>query len=231
MNGLLSTLIAAAQGQTPAVEPRPHGRYEQTGADGRDIEWRMEETGSDPVTPVAPTAPKAESPMATAIPARPPAPRSPEIPPPTQSATSLKPRLPAEDDRTASGHGPADGQGDTTHGGAIAERAPSAPARFAEPLQTTSASRIEPLLPLRQQAPVIGPAAPHTATESREQDAAVEASADGPTLRIGRIEVRTPPPAATPAPLAPRMVASRSVSLPRATVRQSLDDYRTGRKR
>ena len=51
------------------------------------------------------------------------------------------------------------------------------------------------------------------------------------SLKIGRIEVRVPANPAAPAARQTLSASTRSVALPRATVRQSLDDYRASRRR
>jgi len=71
------------------------------------------------------------------------------------------------------------------------------------------------------------PGAPFRSSADEADDAFA-----GPLLKIGRIEVRPPAPASAPAPPPrPATVATRSVVVPRAQVRQSLDDYRASRRR
>ncbi len=102
------------------------------------------------------------------------------------------------------------------------------------PLQTAPATErgFEPLLPPQEAAQADAQTAAPGPPPSEPGETILRSDA-GFTLRIGRIEVRavTETAVQSPAQRAVRSAVTRPVILPRATVRQSLDDYRASRKR
>lgn len=255
MSGLLATLLDAAQGRAAVVTHRPHARFEPASIVSDDIVWRDPDeapTTADRVAGAAP-APHAADPVAPTLlvdrsrghassvepllpseARRSPAPATAQdegvvapsdpihLPPPPGVAAR---RLPADAAQHIVGAATPAVAGPVPLASALAlpqEGAEAADARF------------RPLLP--PQAPVPnapGDPVPTAATPADPAETAPMAlhESTGFTLRIGRIEVRAAPPAPATPPAEPHAVVTRPVALPRATVRQSLDDYRAGRKR
>jgi hypothetical protein len=92
------------------------------------------------------------------------------------------------------------------------------------PLAEPKAARADPLLPKRRDPD----AATAAAMRPPASDAPTDAGEPSISLTIGRIEVR-PAPAPTPGTNAP--VTTRPVIIKRASVRQTLDDYRSRQRR
>jgi hypothetical protein len=91
------------------------------------------------------------------------------------------------------------------------------------------ASAITPLLPV---APELSTSRPASGGPVSSPQADTGDALAGPLLKIGRIEVRPPAPAsASIPPMKPVAVTTRAVVVPRAQVRQSLDEYRATRRR
>ncbi|MBN8832053.1 MAG: hypothetical protein J0G94_15860 [Sphingomonadales bacterium] len=229
MSRLLATLLEAAQGRAPVAVPRPHARFDQAGAAAGDIEWRtmrISEPAAEPVPPMSP----AERPAPTsAPPSWAPADRSPEM--------RAAPLLPMADSRNM----PAPAAASSPIGqGPDPAMPPPQPAEAVRAPKTQDGARLapvaeprfEPLLPPRQPAQDEAPAPASSTASPSGPDETILRGETGFTLRIGRIEVRAPAEAAgQTAPRPAVRSVTRPVALPRASVRQSLDDYRTSRKR
>lgn len=252
MSGLLATLLAAAQGKAAVATHRPHARFEPSTFAPDDIEWR------DPIeAPPAldradgaappPRASTSDAPATAPTPAHAPSRRTPtaapllltdsERRPARATAPIAAPPFPVPQPRKATGTAPPQpSQADAERAAGRAPQAVADPmerddARLLPQAATESrAAQFRPSLPLQEPTPgpPNNPAPIALATEAART---VLEDTAGFILRIGRIEVRAAPLApAAPAP-APHPVATRPVALPRAMVRQSLDDYRTSRKR
>lgn len=242
MSGLLDTLLDAAKGRAAVAVHRPYARFEPTGIVAGDIEWREERDGEPAAGFVRPEAP--------AIHAAEPAATLPQERPERPAEAGVARLLPITSDRPmtppSSVSSPVTNEGSSAMSKPRMETAAEPeprPQRGAEtvrqdsvllPPQTAAAAerRFEPLLPPQEttqtEAQTAGPE-----VFSPEPGETILRSDAGFTLRIGRIEVRTAAqtaerPHAQPAA---RSIVTRPVALPRASVRQSLDDYRASRKR
>ncbi|MBO9621265.1 MAG: hypothetical protein J7500_01000 [Sphingomonas sp.] len=238
MSGLLATLLEAAQGRAAVAVHRPHSRFEQADVLAEDIEWaarRDDDAPAEsparraaPVTrPVAPVAARAPKRPGRAAEARA-APLLPSVASRPAAAEAVPSRVPNETP-TAIPKSQADIAAEPQPAASTARQdsAQLLPPKAAE----APDSRVEPLLP--PQEPALADArAIDRAASPAEPGETILRSDTGFTLRIGRIEVRaaaeTPAQSARPAA---RPVVTRPVVLPRAAVRQSLDDYRASRKR
>lgn len=230
MSGLFATLVAAAYGQVPVATPRPRSRFEEESrASVIDIDFNEAAADPDASLAGAPASPaRGPSPTAGvngARAARDASEAAPVRPAPLLPIASAS----AEPDPTEARGRPAAVPGgmrarDDQRGGiptpadiGTTRLLPAAP----EPALTPEWPALEP-------EPLL-PAAVSTAVPDEPVARSLDAGHD--SLKIGRIEVRVPGNAAAPAARTTISASTRSVALPRATVRQSLDDYRASRRR
>ena len=230
MTSLFATLIAAAKGEADIVEPRPRGRFED--AEPQDIEWREETFRETPATRVTPMLVR----------------HFPERPDPQSEPAGLRgQRVAARRETRARRSGRASPPGETAESKApqVAPRPVALPVEqprrtlHSEPIidgerrpdrvKRTVAAKTQPIEPLMPRTP--------DGRVERLRDPSIEGRgksgqddrSDGQfLLRIGRIEVR--PPVSQPQHSAPSP-PTRPVILQRAKVRQTLDEYRSGRRR
>ena len=261
MGGLFATLIAAAQGTEQVAAPRPLARYEVRLSPELGAEWHEPDSGSDDgatdgvtvdLVGTRKTDPAVHGEGGAAFPASSTTPRlsvSGEAPPHLIRVSPQSPTPhPVGDtdgfDHSIPGHSQAQNRRAQIHK-EMHRQAGMADA--SAPLLNITRPKPEPLLP-----PTVPRAtdpdaarfiAGHAVSEvpplngQRELNAGVSAPGalttksendTGPIIRIGRIEVRQPPPP----PIKPPPAASaRPIAVPRAAVRQSLDDYRMSRRR
>jgi len=224
MSELFATLVAAAQGTMVQAEPRPRARFEQAQPGMLDIAWQ--EAPAAPGNTVLPgavlvageLASRSAAPVAEVA-------RTAHVP-------LLQPLVAAPNGLAARSEPHADVVS-TPAPQAAREPSPLGAPRHSKPswLPAGAADAVaddltaQPLLlPERADAEAV---APFSSTPDPQPDAA----APSLVLKIGRIEVRQPvqPAAATRA--VATAVQSRPAALPRARVRQSLDDYRESRRR
>lgn len=251
MSGLFETLIAAAKGGPRAgavVEPRPLARFGDDAIDVIEPELPpIVDTHADPVTLGAPLAARTTAPIDH--PAAPDSAASALLPPISSPVTGQ--RFPADPapgtdavERSAADHAlgnlpPAAASPDRSgadRSGDPSDAAPNSLSAVSEIAERGALRQISallsPAISVDQPGPV--PAATRDGMPARRDEGARDAFVDGqPLLRIGRIEVR-PPPERTASRTATSMTttaATTRVALPRAAVRQSLDDYRAGRRR
>ncbi len=240
MTGLLANLLDVALGRAVVATPRPNARFEQSGMALQGIEWRQQisdasETVEDTSSLVAPTAPVTPdvAPLAerrTATPAATPA--AVRTAPHVDSVAAAAPLLPPaavvqEQSRSSPAYSERhddSGRGIQQESRILLRAAGDIPASQDEP------PPFAPLLPMLQEPAVNGEAAVSLMDAPPGAGETIVRGEGGFTLRIGRIEVR--PLAEKPAVHRPATTSfTRPVVLPRASVRQSLDDYRAGRKR
>lgn len=227
MSALFSALIEAATGQAEVALPRPGARFGAAANPSDGIEWR------DDVGLVQ--GPRQASAGAAEL-AQTAKPFSDRVHPPGSEAPSRLRQM----DRLLSAPAAPVLAPETPHilrksanpalqdAGQDAQPAPRPMANPENPSLLPQAEPSEAVMPLM---PLASPAAE---VRGRDGDRAVERESPkpgGPTLTIGRIEVRQPAAPASAAPRQAQTVNTRPVVLPRASVRQTLDDYRAGRRR
>jgi hypothetical protein len=229
VSGLFSALLESAMGAAQVAAPRPDARFAPGDGRASGIEWSEAQGESQPDQGAARSEVTIHR-QAPAVGAKPsPQPRAVPLLPPRQADSArsgpVAPTLEIAIERPKPAHGnsrPAEGGIRPTRDGRDLRSEP-------ELLQSSQAgsrdTAVRPILPERQ-VPL--------GDLVREIDGPSDKSAppsQSPTLTIGRIEVRAPPDPTTPPPRQVPALTTRSVSVPRAAVRQSLDDYRAGRRR
>lgn len=232
MTGLFATLVAAAEGRAAAVEPRPLARFEALAPDIAQMS-----AGDAPgLAADAPPPLQAGIPAPThAVPreARRLGPRQEPSDRPVQTVRLLPDTatpMPPPDRRRPAGPRPTV-VSPSQHETDAPRRVPSNDQPRFETGTEQPPTRLLPLMsapttPADAGAP--SSIAGVSVRRSAGTPAATAAGHDSFSLTIGRIEVRQTP---SPAPRATPQATVRAVSLPRAAVRQSLDDYRSGRRR
>jgi hypothetical protein len=242
VSGLFATLVGAAQGTAPAAEPQPRARFDEGFGSQPGIEWREADPLPQPelrlptaspgpsqaverrpsAVSLAPAAERPAEPLLTKpepmLPAR-------AVAPPPVSSVAARTGDPApsilrSEHRARPARGEIEPQARPR-----GETDASAPPAAASP-----EAAVSPLLPTIPEAAVRRPASDAPIHARRGE---VDEALAGPLLKIGRIEVRPPAPPAmdSVAPAKPATVTTRAVIVPRAQVRQSLDDYRASRRR
>ena len=254
MTGLFATLVDAAQGHAPAAQPPPRARFAPPAAEVTDIAWlempaepnmpaangaRVRDTagvdsGRDDESTAwagASAAPQEahgaaadasgrigrRAGLRASFPAD--APRA--APPLLPTASS-----PLTDRVAQGGEGAATPSAQTAIVPPTTGRQAAGNGAAARTLPPDRSTVFEPLLDRPRQV------APADRTVPRATPAEADAVGLGLVLRIGRIEVRPPGPHTLPAsPRSSTAATTRPLALPRAAVRQSLDEFRAGRKR
>lgn len=229
MSGLFSALLESAIGAAEVVAPRPDARFAPGDGQASGIEWYEAPDESQPAQGAA-RSEVTIHPQAPPVAAKPsPQPRAAPLLPPRQGdmerSGPVAPKPEIGIDRPGPAHGkslPAEGGFRPTRDGRDLRSEPQLQQSSQAGSRDTA---VRPILPERQ-VPL--------GDLVREIDGPSDKSAplsQSPTLTIGRIEVRAPPGPTTLPPRQAPALTTRSVSVPRAAVRQSLDDYRAGRRR
>jgi hypothetical protein len=241
MSGLFAPLVAAAQGTAPAAEPQPRARFDDGFGSVPNIEWRDADPVREPEARSATTSlprGKAFERHAPVAPSSETSARTPEVRP-ASPAPMLPPRAPAPLAEHAvtvpsadagvplpSREDPARPVAREVERASPAAHEAIAPAPAAAIAPDTT---IAPLLPAVPEPSLWGPAPENPLRSSPGE---TEDAVSGPLLKIGRIEVRPPAPASAAASaVKTAAITTRAVMVPRAQVRQSLDEYRASRRR